>query len=135
MIKILTNIALVSVLLVGCNGDSRVNEIGIAGDIESIEVKQLKSDKESYMIDAQESLNEFQEVFDDTEKMDGIVDIAEPIYSLNITYANEETETVFLWVIEPNKRSSLMKGDDTHTLYTVSEEMTNILIDLVVSKF
>ncbi|MDQ0208591.1 hypothetical protein J2S05_003403 [Alkalicoccobacillus murimartini] len=129
------NLALVSLLLVGCNDNSGANDIGLTGDIESIEIQQLIGNKETFKVDDQELVKEFQKVFDDTEKMNGNTEIAEPIYSLNITYATEETEQVCLWVTEPNKRSTLMKDDDTYTLYTVSEEMTNILIDLVVSKF
>ncbi|MBB6445620.1 hypothetical protein [Bacillus benzoevorans] len=42
---------------------------------------------------------------------------------------------MYLWIGEKGQRSTFMKPEDTHTIYTVSEEKTEKLIELVESRF
>lgn len=55
----------------------------------------------------------------------------ETIHSLIITYTNDTSEEVLLWINDVlNEKSSLMNNSDTHTLFTVPKEMTGRLIEL-----
>ncbi|MEY8749716.1 hypothetical protein [Alkalicoccobacillus gibsonii] len=122
-----------SLFVMSCNTGLTTNKINIPDEIKSIEVKQLVDEKKSFVITDQDTLNEFQNVFDRTNKMNGIVSMIEPIHSLIITYTNDTSEEVLLWINDdPNEKSSLMNNSDTHTLYTVPKEMTGILIELVL---
>lgn len=65
--------------------------------------------------------------------MNGIVSMIETIHSLIITYTNDTSEEVLLWINDVlNEKSSLMNNSDTHTLFTVPKGMTGRLIELVL---
>lgn len=78
----------------------------------------------------EETLELFQNVITNKVKQDGIVDISEPEYDLEIIFSNGNKEGFHLWVGEKGQTSTLMKVNDTHTIYSISAEMTNQFIDL-----
>ena len=61
----------------------------------------------------------------------GIVDMAEPQFDLELTYSDGSVQGYHLWVGSTGQRSTLMKVTDTHTVYSVSKEMTETLRELV----
>lgn len=81
-----------------------------------------------------EEINLFQEIMTSATRVAGIVDLIEPEFDLEVTYVDESKQGFHLWLGEDGERSSFMKVDDTHTLYTISEEINSelvMLIDLV----
>lgn len=79
----------------------------------------------------QETLSIFTDLLKNASQDEGIVDMIEPEYDLEILYEDETIQGFHLWVGEDGARSTLMNVDDTHTTYTVSAEFTNKLIDLL----
>lgn len=61
--------------------------------------------------------------------------MADPEFYLNLFYDKENHQSLYLWIGEIGHRSTIMKTEDTHIIYTVSEEKTDILIELVESQF
>lgn len=78
----------------------------------------------------EETLELFQNAITNNVRLDGIVDLSEPEYDLEIIFSNGNKEGYHLWVGEKGQTSNLMKVNDTHTVYSISAEMTNQFIDL-----
>lgn len=57
--------------------------------------------------------------------------MVEPKFGVEVTYGNESKQGFHLWLGKDGEISSLMKVDDTHTIYTIPEKMNNKLIDLM----
>ena len=125
-VKQLISIGVVTLVLVSCQTASGTSE-----EIERMEVISLNDDKDRLILTDQADLNSFQDVFDQTEAVEGVVNVTDPMYRLEVTYTNEETDQFHLWPIDPEFENTLMKVEDTHTLYTVPKEMTAILQDLI----
>jgi hypothetical protein len=83
------------------------------------------------VLDDKETLETFKVVISSAVKEEGIADMAEPEFDLEVIYANGKKQGYHLWVGEKGQRSTLMYIDNTHTRYTVSEGMTKKLIKLV----
>ncbi|MFS0781980.1 hypothetical protein [Bacillus sp. 1P06AnD] len=85
--------------------------------------------------DDQKSLKAFQDMFSSAVKEDGIVDMAGPEFYMDVVYDKVSQQSLFLWIGEKGKRSTFMKTEDTNTIYTVSGDMTDRLLELVKSRF
>ncbi|MFN7252479.1 MAG: hypothetical protein ACK4M9_17120 [Anaerobacillus sp.] len=77
------------------------------------------------------TLEIFSTVFSTAVQEEGIVNIAEPEFDLEVIYEDGTKQELHLWVGTPGQRSTLMNISNTNTIYTVSKEMTAKLIDLV----
>jgi hypothetical protein len=77
------------------------------------------------------TLSVFNEVITTASKQSGIVDVAAPDYTFQVFFENGEREGYHLWVGEKGRKSMIMKTNDTHTVYLVSEELTNKLIEII----
>lgn len=76
-------------------------------------------------------LEVFNNVIPNAERVAGFVDVAEPEFDLKVEYEKGYWEGYHLWLGEKGQKSTLMKTIDTNTIYTVSEELTEQLIELV----
>lgn len=79
----------------------------------------------------QETLDLFKSVVTNAVKQDGIVDVAEPEFELNVIFADGNKENYYLWVGEKGQKSALMHVKNTHTIYALSEEITDQLVELL----
>lgn len=78
------------------------------------------------------TLHTFKEVISNTKRISGLVDVGlPPNFNLEIIYKDGNRQEYYLWLGEKGEKSSLINVDDTHTIYSVSEDMTNKLIDLI----
>jgi len=124
-----------SIIFLGCQSKIN-NELQLDGEITKVSISKSKgfgkinSDFFAVFND-EETLKTFRSLISSAVKEEGIVDMIEPEFDLEVIYENENLQQFHLWVGEKGQRSTLMKIDNTHTIYTVSEEMTNKLIDLV----
>jgi hypothetical protein len=82
-----------------------------------------------------ESIKSFQDIFSSAVKVDGISNMAKPGFYLNVVYDKNNQQSLHLWIGEKGQRSTIMKAEDTQTIYSVSEEMTDKLIEIVESHF
>ncbi|MFC0186742.1 hypothetical protein ACFFJY_00510 [Fictibacillus aquaticus] len=73
----------------------------------------------------------FQSVISSAVKENGIVNMANPEFYFDVIYTDDNKQSYHLWLGEKGQQSTLMKTDDTHSIYTVSEKMTNKLIEII----
>ena len=147
IIFLVLSLAFMSVFLLGCQSEdnttidvnntnfehqSKDNEkLKVDGEITKISISKSKGNSGSATIfEDDESIETLKSIISNAVKEDGIVDMANPEFYMNLIYDNEKEQGFHLLIGEKGEKSKLMKTDDTHTIYTVSEEMTDKLIDL-----
>jgi len=97
----------------------------------TVTVANLVENSGSHVFKDQNSLQAFQTIFSNSIKKEGIVNLTSPEYIINID-SNEQDVKLYVWVGEKGQQSILMKEDDSHTIYIVSEKMTEKLSQLVM---
>ena len=148
IVTILTAV-LVSSFLFGCQ--SKDNSMAMETDKPTTEIQvedniQLKLDGEITKIivsktkgvnatvyEKDEVIETFKSIISGAIKEGGIVDMTNPELYMDIVYENENKKSFYLWIGGKGQKSTLMKTDDTHTIYTVSGEMNDKVIELVES--
>lgn len=125
---------LIPVFLVGCrsssDGEISNAEISKVSISNSNEIGNINTD--FFMVyEDEEVLEVFQDIFRSAVKQEGIVDISEPDFDLEVTYEEGNKGEYHLWLGEKDQNSTLMNSEDTHTIYSISEEATNQLINLI----
>ncbi len=78
----------------------------------------------------EDTLKIFQDVISKAVKQPGIVDMRNPDYDLEVLYTDGNRQGFHLWLGDSGT-STLMNVEDTHTIYSIPEELTRQLIDLV----
>lgn len=82
-------------------------------------------------LDDKESLKTFQNILSSAVKEDGIVNMVDPEFYLNVAFDKDNQHILHLWIGKKGQRSTFMKAENTYTIYTISEEMTDKLSKLV----
>ena len=100
------------------------------GEITKVSISKSK-DNNTTVFDDDESIETIKSLFVSAVKENGIVNMANPEFYMDVVYPNENKKSFHLWIGEKGEKSTLMKTDDTNTIYTVSEELTDKLIDLI----
>ncbi|MFT8323464.1 MAG: hypothetical protein ABF649_21625 [Bacillus sp. (in: firmicutes)] len=135
--------ASLSLVLLGCQSkDNITNEttnnlsenLSIDSNFKSIAISKAKGFDE-ITLDDNESLKFFQNVFSSAVIEPGEVNLSDPEFYLEVIYDKDNNQSLYLWVGDEGERSTFMKTEDNHTIYTVSEELTVKLIELVDSHF
>lgn len=78
-----------------------------------------------------ETLDKIKKALSNAVKAEGVVDMAEPEYDLKVVDTAGNEQGYHLWVGEKGQVSTLMNVEDTHTIYTIPEELTSQFIDWV----
>lgn len=132
--RFIVSILLIPLILIGCQStvddETPNDEISKVSLSNSNTIGQINTDFFTVYED-EEVLETFQNIFTRAVKQEGIVDIAEPEFDLEVIYKEGNKQEYHLWLGEKDEQSTLMQVEDTHTIYTISEEATNQLIDLV----
>ncbi|MBD8071407.1 hypothetical protein [Bacillus sp. PS06] len=98
--------------------------------ITKVSIKKI-GESDITVFEEEEVLETFTHLLSSAVKEEGIVNMANPEYHLEIVDANEDTYRYYLWIGESGERTTLMWGEDTHTIYTVSQDFTDQFIDFV----
>jgi len=146
-VTILT-VVLVSSFLFGCQSEDNMametekptteiqvennNQLKLDGEITKIIVSKTKG-VNATVYEKDEVIETFKNIISGAIKESGIVNMANPELYMDIVYENENKQSFYLWIGEKGQKSTLMKTDDTHTIYTVSREMNDKVIELVES--
>ncbi|MGE7602529.1 hypothetical protein ACQKL5_08455 [Peribacillus sp. NPDC097675] len=109
-------------------------KLSINTGFKNISISKIKGFNE-ITFDDKETLKAFQDIFSSAIREPGIVDIADPEFYLDVVYDKDNPQNLFLWIGEKGQRSTFMKTEDTNTIYTVSNDMTDKLIELVEARF
>jgi len=129
------SLTFISAILFGCQ--SKVNtDIKSDLDIKKVSISKSKGfgkvNPDFFAVfDDEKNLKLFKSVISNAVKVDSTVDMATPKYDLEVTYNNGSKQGFHLWIGDKGKRGTLMDINDTNTIYTVLEENTNKLIDLI----
>ena len=121
----------VPIVLMGCQtDDSDADDIVKVSVSESREIGKINTDFFGVYED-EETVDMFEELFEDAVKQDGIVDIVSPEFDIEAELENGNKQQLHLWVGEAGQRSTLMYVEDTNTIYRTSAEHTDWLIGLL----
>jgi len=128
-------LSLMSVVLIGCqskdsneSSDVNITKVSIS---KSSGFGKVNSDDFYTVYEDKETLDIFKNVITNAVKQEGIVDIAEPEFDVEVIYTDGNKHGYHLWVGEKGQKSTLMDVNDTHTIYLISEDLTNKLINLI----
>lgn len=134
IILFVLSLSVMSIILIGCQSsdskglpDENISKVSISksngfGKVNS-EFFTVYEDKETLEI--------FKNAISNAVKLEGIADMAEPEFDIKVVYTDGNKQGYHLWVGEKGQKSTIMNVNDTHTIYSISEEITNKLIDLV----
>ena len=121
----------VPIVLMGCQtNDSDSDDIVKVSVSESREFGKINTDFFGVYED-EETVDMFEELFEDAVKQDGNVDIVSPEFDIEAELENGNKQQLHLWVGEAGQRSTLMYVEDTSTIYLTPAEDTNWLIELL----
>ncbi len=73
----------------------------------------------------------FESLITNAVKREGKVDIALSEFDFEVVYSSGKKQGFHLWLGKKGQKSTLMHVVDTSTIYTISEDMTDTLIDLL----
>ncbi len=77
-----------------------------------------------------ELLTLFDKILSESKRNEGIVNMMEPEYFAQLTDTNQSQMDVYLW-LSSEGLGSLMKADDTHTIYVIPQDLTEALVALL----
>ena len=134
IILFVLSLSVMSIILIGCQPndskglpDENISKVSFSksngfGKVNS-EFFRVYEDKETLEI--------FKNAISNAVKLEGIADMAEPEFDIKVVYTDGNKQGYHLWVGKKGRKSTIMNVNDTHTIYSISEEITNNLIDLV----
>ena len=83
------------------------------------------------VLDGEKSIETFRHVLTSAVKEKGIANVASAQFSAKVTYADDQTETYYFWLGKKGEKSSFMHSENTSIIYTISEEQSEELLDLM----
>lgn len=121
-------------VLIGCQSNTASENV--AAKIAKVSISHSKGFQElntDFFVEFEEEvvLEMFEDLLANAVQQEGIVDMAEPEFDVEILYEDESTQQFYLWLGEPNQTSTLMNLENTHIIYTVSANFTDDLIELL----
>lgn len=136
-------LAVLSTLLLGCQSEDNSelvaqisrpelhdnDKLKLDGKITDISISKTKGN--GFVFENDEIIETFRGIISSAIKENGIVNMVNPEYYLDVVYENGNKQSFHLWIGEKGQNTTIMNTSDTHTIYTVSKEMTEKLIDLV----
>ncbi|MCR8660584.1 hypothetical protein [Paenibacillus endoradicis] len=109
----------------------KVNETNTLDDeIAYISITNLNGNSDITFDDAS-SIDTLKSIIISAERVNGIVDMANPGFKMIVVYDNDNKQNFNLWIGKEGGKSALMNTADTHTIYTLSEAMTEKLLELI----
>ena len=140
IIRFIVLVFLMSSILLACqqekqplDSDKEIKEVTI---FESTEFKKEKSELIVSASDTKQSeiFVPVKNILVDARKQDGVVDMVEPNYYLEMIYEDNTRKEFHLWLMDvEGGKGSIMETQDTHILYNFSEELNTQLIHLLNS--
>ena len=140
IIRFIVLVFLMSSILLACqqekqplDSDKEIKEVTI---FESTEFKKEKSELIVSASDTKQSeiFVPVKNILVDARKQDGVVDMVEPNYYLEMIYEDNTRKEFHLWLMDvEGGKGSIMETEDTHILYNFSEELNTQLIHLLNS--
>ncbi|MEK4130021.1 hypothetical protein NYE67_10075 [Solibacillus sp. FSL W8-0474] len=142
------SLTITSTILLGCqtnesnainNGENKpkqqseveeVPTLQIDGKIKEVSISKTKGSNKIVLEDSS-SIETLKTIIMSGVKVNGIADMTNPEYYIDVIYKNGDRQNFHLWISEKDETSTLMNTEDTHTAYTVGKEMTEKLIEFI----
>ena len=128
-------LSLLSIVLVGCQSkvskevsDVTIKKVSIS---KSSGFDKFNSDDFFAVYEDKETLDIFKNAISSAVKGNGIVDMVSPEFDLEVMYTDGTKRGYHLWLREKGRKSILMHVGNSHVIYSLSEEITNQLVDLI----
>lgn len=93
------------------------------------------TEKPFVKITDKEILKEFSKILNESDRIQGILDVKAPDYVVDISKIDKETETIYLWVGEEGAKGMYMNKDRTETGYSISAVNTRRLKKIITNKW
>lgn len=103
-------------------------------EIKLVTISNLNGGKE-VSIDEAELLEWFESLFSSAVKEAGIVNMGASELRMHVEFESNQRQSFNLWLGDEGQVSSLMKVEDSQTLYSISAEHNEKLLELVDSIF
>lgn len=132
-IKFLIVILTLSIILVACQtNNNTIAEINISKVSISKSSGFGKVNTDFFIeYEDEESMEIFKNAIANAVKREGIADMVEPEFDWKVRYIDGQKQGYHLWLGEKGHKSTLMNVKDTYTAYSISEEITNQLLELL----
>lgn len=140
------SLAFMSIVLLGCQSERNVaidvektnseqqpkddGNLKVDGKITKVNISKSKGESATVFED-DDSIQTLESIISNAVKEKGIVNMGDPEFYMDVLYDNGHEQSFHVWIGKQGEKSALMKTDDTHSIFTISEEMTNKLIDLM----
>ncbi|MBC5636536.1 hypothetical protein H8S33_06830 [Ornithinibacillus sp. BX22] len=111
-----------------------VSPLILNSDIATISFSKAKN-ASPIVLEEAEKLEKLKQIISGAKKEKAIVNMANPNYYIEVIDTSNNKQHFHLWIGKEGQQSSLMNTDDTHTIYTVSEEMMDTVMELINVKW
>ncbi|WP_336825084.1 hypothetical protein [Sporosarcina sp. USHLN248] len=124
-------------ILLGCQAvelnhasmqQSENNELLLDEQIVKITISEIGGAGETVLQDV-DSIASIRSIVNSAVKEDGIVNIIEPDFYMNLLYEHGVEESFYCWIGDSGMINTLMRTEDTHTIYTPFEETPVTLLE------
>lgn len=145
-VTLFLSLTLLSVILFGCQSEDNPTEqtetnkseittedkyyLYLKDDISKIVISKSKEVNPT-VYEEDKDIETIKSVILSAVKRDGIANMADPEYDLDVIYTNEDKQSFHLWLGEKGLDSALGKTEDTHTIYRIREEIADKLRELL----
>lgn len=135
MKKILGSLSIILIVLLLVSGCQRTSA---QLNLKLVEISEYQGDNQSQApilrtasnTQYQELLTLFDKILSESKRNEGIVNMMEPEYFAQLTYTDQSQMDVYLW-LSSEGLGSLMKAEDTHTIYVIPQDFTEALVVLL----
>lgn len=100
------------------------------GEIAQVEVIKKKG-VDPVIYEEAADLATFDDIFSSAAKEPGIANMSDPDFYLKAISDSGEKQNLRIWIGDEGEQASLMREDDTHTIYSLSAEMAEKLAGLI----
>ncbi|WP_128895421.1 hypothetical protein [Longirhabdus pacifica] len=135
MVWLIFSVAITSVMLLGCQSDE--DSFALKNEnVSSVSVSESTGFGEvnpDFFMTYEEGdvLETFKQIISSAVQEPGIVDISLSGYDMQYMYEDGTTQGYHLWINEAGEKSIIMNVENSNITYTVSEEMTSQLRELM----
>lgn len=112
------------------NNPEAVGKLFIPENVVEINLLNLSNGEED-LFDDSEIINTILDELAKAIKVEGIVDMSDPQFQIQLVDKYKAIQTYYLWLGKLGEKSTLMRTENTHEIYTVSSSFTNLIRELI----
>lgn len=129
-LSLILSLAFISTILLGCESEEDSEKLKLNAEIIKVSISNSQGNSAT-IFDDDASIETLNTIITSAVIVKGFPMMANPEFYMDVVYANENKQRFHLWIGEKGEESTIMQIDDTHNIYTISEEMTDKFVDLI----